>query len=264
MNVYKHNNYRGLITNWEQSEIARGARSRLARAAQCSPSWMTRVLAGSVQLTPDQAMGIAAHLHLTESETDYFLLLVDLERAGSPALRKRIEKKLEMITKESRKIAAYVKTDSSVSDEASVRYYSSWVYAAIHVACMIKPQAPEEISHLLLLQIGLVAKILKELREMGLLEQEGSRWKANSKNIHLPADHPIAKFTHSIWRSRTVQFLQECTEDGLHYSAVHCLSKADLETVHKTLRDTILNCRKIIQDSPSEVLGVFCLDWYKL
>ncbi len=62
----------------------------------CSNSRITRTLTGKVQHAPDQVMGIATCLYLNETETDYFLFLVDLERAASLALKKRIEQKLEI------------------------------------------------------------------------------------------------------------------------------------------------------------------------
>jgi len=264
MNIYGCNDYRALLVGWEQSENSRGARSRLAKAAQASPSWMTQVLTGDVQLTPDQAMGISTFLHLNESETDYFLLLVDLERAATMSLKTRIQKKLDTLKKESRKLAASVKTDSSISDENTAHYYSSWVYAAVHVSCMNKGRTVDEISHELFIAKSVIATILNELRDMGLLGLNGVRWRANSMNVHLPTDHPMIKLAHAGWRNRTIQFLNGGEELGLHYSAVHCLSKADIETIREILRKTILNCRRVIDQSPSEVLGVFCLDWYKL
>lgn len=264
MDLFKYADYRAFVADWEKTESDRGSRTRMAQAARCSPSWMTRVLNGNVQLTPDQAMGIAGYFHLNEPETDFFLLLVDLERASTLELKKRIQRKMDALKKESRKIAAAVKSDVTVSEEFAVRYYSSWIYPAVHVACMVKAQTPEEITALLNLSPTVIAKTLKLLREMRLLRLDGSRWLANSTSVHLPSDHPIAKVTHASWRNRTIQFLQEGNDDGLHYSAVHCLSKSDLETVRRALKEAILNCRKTIEDSPSEALAVLCVDWYEL
>ncbi len=114
------------------------------------------------------------------------------------------------------------------------------------------------------INLELISKVLLELTDMGLLICEKKTWKATSRNIHLPSDHPLAKSIHSIWRNRTAQHLQEGGEDSLHYSAVHCLSQEDVNRVQQILKDTILGCRKIIDKSNSEAMVVFCLDWYKL
>lgn len=264
MDVFSYNEYRAFIHDWEVHQTDRGIRNRLAQAAQCSPSWITRVLAGSVQLTPDQAFGIANLFHLNENELDYFLLLVDLERAATLILKKRIQKKLDLLKKESQKIASSVKSDFSINEENAARYYSSWVYSAIHVACMIKPQNVEELSNMLNLAGNIVSLRIKDLKEMGLLKIDGSRWSANMVSVHLPSTHPSSLNTHTSWRNRTIQLFHEGHDKGLHYSAVHCLSQKDIETVRKLLKKNILTCRDIIEKSPAEALGVLCMDWYEL
>lgn len=263
MDVYKYTNYRNLLEDWMNNQSLRGARTHLAKAASCSPSWMTRVLTGSVQLTPDQAMGIATYINLSDDEADYFLLLVDLERAGSSILKKRIQKKLDTLIKNSGRVGVSVKADSLVKNENSIQYYSSWVYAAVHVSCMIKPQRVDDVCSILKLSDKVVSRTLKELKNMGLLYFENSRWIATATNIHLP-QHENAKIPHSIWRQRTIQFFHEGHDEGLHYSAIHCLSRKDLEKIQRLLKESVLNCREIIKDSPSETLAVFCLDWYQL
>ena len=48
----------------------------------------------------------------------------------------------------------------------------------------------------------------QELREMGLLALAGGKWKATSKNVHLPSDHTMARVGHAIWRAHTLDHLQ--------------------------------------------------------
>jgi len=264
MDAYKHNNYRYLIDEWVSESAPSGSRTRLAKAAQCSPSWVTRVLNGSVHLTPDQALGIASAMNLNDTETDYFLTLVDLDRASTLQLKKRLQKKIDELKREGRKLASSIKTDSLVSEEKSVRYYSTWLYPAIHVACMVKALRADEIAKQFHLAESAINESLHELNKLGLLVKEGMHWKATSTNVHLRADHPAAKVAHVAWRNRTIQHLFEGHQDGLHYSAVHCLSRSDLEKLHAQLKKAILDCRNTIEKSPSEALAVFCVDWYQL
>lgn len=264
MDVFNHNEYRALIKEWENLQTHAGARSRLAKAAGCSPSWMTRVMSSSVQLTPDQAVAIASFFHLNESETDYFLLLVDFERAATLNLKNRIRKKMEALKRESRKIAASVKAGESVKEESAIRYYSSWIYSALHVACMIKSQTSEQLAVLLRLPLDATVARLMELEKMGLLKRANGKWICDVSSVHLSSDHPASLAGHVSWRSRTIQQLSENYERGLHYSAAHCLSKADVEKIRDILKKAILKCRDVIEPSPSETLGVLCLDWYEM
>ncbi len=264
MNLFEHEDYRHFINGCLKMEKRAGARSRLARAVHCSPSWMTRVLSGHVQLTPDQALATAQYLHLNEGETDYLLLLVERERASTPSLRKRLEGKLEELKRVNRGFATSAKANLKVTEKDTARYYASWTSSAVHVACMIKPMSVEEVARQTKLTPEAVSKILGELKQIGLVSNQGGKWQASGKSIHLSADHPMAAVTHSSWRSHTIHQLQQNAERGLHYSAVHCLSAKDLEQVRKILKDAVLECRSVIEASTSEELAVFCVDWYSL
>jgi uncharacterized protein (TIGR02147 family) len=262
MNVFEFSDYRAFLHSWLEAENRPGGRTRLASSLQCSPSWLSRALSGVVQLTPDQAFGAARYCGMTESETDFFLLLVERERAASPALRKHLEGKLEELRQESRGFGAVVKAGTAVSEEDSVRYYSSWLYSAVHVACMVQPFSVEELAPALRCAPQGLPKILAELKEMGLLRNQAGKWSATEKSVHLKADHPMALMAHSVWRNLTVQRLQDGNPEDLHYSAIHCLSRADVEKLRRRLREVVLECRSVIEASPSEALAVFCLDWY--
>lgn len=264
MDVYIFHDYRSVILDWLQNVELKGARTKLAHAAECSASWLTRVLSGDVQLTPDQALGITAFLNLNEDETDYFMCLVEFERAATLLLKKRIRKKLELIKSESRKLKTSLRSVTAISEDNSIKYYSSWVYAAVHVACMMKPLSLIEVSKLTRLSEETVSRVVNDLRQMELIKTVGINYQATNRNVHLPESHPLSNTAHSSLRQKTIQTLQEKNIDGLHYSAVHCLSYKDTELIQKKLKDSIMSCRKIIEPSPSEQLMVFCVDWYAL
>jgi hypothetical protein len=143
-------------------------------------------------------------------------------------------------------------------------YYSTWTYAAVHVSTMIRPIHAEEISQKMRLPLDLVMRQIKDLREMNLIKSQGNLWMATNTSVHLPSEHPNASLMHALWRNRTIQHLQEKREGGLHYSAIHCLSQGDIETIQSILREAILKSRKVIEASPSETLSVFCVDWYEI
>lgn len=264
MQIFRHKTYHAILHQWIVHGKSKGPRLQLARAAGCSPSWLTRVLAEEVQLTPDQAAGIADYLHLTDDESDYFLLLVDLERAATPLLKRRIQRKLTELSRESRKLRSALKGESAVSQENAIKYYSSWIYAGVHVACMIKAQSPIEVAKLLNLSESKVGRVLKELRNMGLVTSESEGFLAVSKGVHLPAGSTYGNSGHAIWRQKVIQYFQEGGGEGLHYSGVHCLSRADIDRIQDLLKTAVLNCREVIKDSPSETLAVMCVDWFEL
>ena len=264
MNIFEFESYGKFMIAITRNEIDRGSKGRLAKAAGCNPSWMTRVLADEVHLTPDQALGITQYLQLNESETDYFMGLVELERAATPALCERIRKKLKSLKKEARNFGPLVKTDAALNREQQTRYYSSWIYSALHVSCMLPHSSLKEIASRLGISPKTVNQVLMLLEEMGLITNRDGQWQSTSKNIHLDSTELLAFSGHRNWREKTIQHLQTLNLQGLHYSSVHALSIEDMEVVRTRLKDAVLDCRKVIDDSPPETLGVLCLDWYGL
>ncbi len=264
MDIYGHKNYTDLLETWCQGPRGVGAKSRLAVAAGCSPSWITRVLSGTVHLTPDQAYGISQGMLLSESETEYFLLLLDKERASTLALKKRIEKKLQALRQEALLLSPSLASEAVVAEQGAVAYYSSWIYPAIHTVCMIEGMTILQLARILRLQEAVLAKGVSELKKMGILRAEGEFLIATSLNVHLPAEHVMTKTAHINWRAKTINFFQDGNESGLHYSAVHCLSQKDFAHIQGQLKEAIVSCRKQIQDSECETVAVFCVDWYQL
>ena len=69
----------------------RGSRSALARAIRCQSAFVSSVLRGSVHFTPEQGEAINEHFGHSETDADYFLLLLQLQRAGTDSLRQRLK-----------------------------------------------------------------------------------------------------------------------------------------------------------------------------
>ncbi len=80
--------------------MVKGYKSRIAKAAGFSPSFLSQVIHGHVELTPEHAIRLAHFWELDEYETDYFMMLVDHSRAGSVILRDRIASKMQSFKEE--------------------------------------------------------------------------------------------------------------------------------------------------------------------
>jgi len=264
MEVFSYTQYRKLILDRLKATDSRWSQNRLSHAAGCSPSWLTRVLSGSVQLTPDQALAIAQAFGFTDNESEYFLLLVEHERAATAALKSRLQGKMKCLREAGRDFHASIETDTLLSDGDCLIYYSSWLFPTLHAACMMRPLTHDEISELVGISPRTAAKFLSELGEMGLVVRHADKWKSTSKKVHLDPKRPAAKIAHTLWRNLTVTHLQQGKENGLHYSAVHCISRKELENVREKLKEAILKCKKTMDDSPEETLAVLCLDLYEL
>ena len=102
---------------------AAGFKTELARAAGCTPSYLSQVVSGKPELTPDQAVAIADFLRLGPTETEFFLILVDQSRAGTPRLKSYLQKKLESA------LDSRLRTESVIAKTNDPAYVASVVPA---------------------------------------------------------------------------------------------------------------------------------------
>ena len=263
MNWFQHRSIVACLHAWIEGGGERAPKLRLSEAAQCTPSWITRVLLEEARLTPDQAHGIAVFCGLNDGETEYFLTLLDWERAGTPALRRRLADRLERLRRDGKHVGASVsRTAEKLSDEQLARYYSSWIYPAIHVAAMIRAQTIPEIGRRLKLDARTVTRACAVLEEIGLVDSHGGKVAATQKNVHVPAGSALANLGHVQWRLRAVEHLQTLNTTGLHYSAFHFLSAADARKVETLLKNAILGARAVIDPSDGEEMIAFNLDFF--
>lgn len=88
-NVYHYQDYKKYL-NAVLSPVGegRGMRSKLARAIGCQTAFISQVLKHDTHFSSEHALLISDFLKHTESESQYFMILVQLGRAGTMALQK--------------------------------------------------------------------------------------------------------------------------------------------------------------------------------
>src|SRR4051812_8836100 len=98
MKVFAASNYRQVMQEKiREGGAVRGYQARLAEAAGVHSSYISRVLADRVELTPDQAASLARFWNFDGDETDFFIDLVLLERSASKDFRARLGRRLEVV-----------------------------------------------------------------------------------------------------------------------------------------------------------------------
>lgn len=77
----------------------RGSRDRLSRFAKMQPAYLSMVLSGKHHFSLEQAERVAEFFEMKSAEKDFFLILVQIVRAGSDELREYFKLKLEELSK---------------------------------------------------------------------------------------------------------------------------------------------------------------------
>lgn len=243
---------------------SRGARSKLADFLGVKGAFISQVLGGSQNLSLEQAMLVSEFLQLHPEEEDYFILLVNFERAGSQKLRDHFEKKVRKIQAARREIKSRVKSNVSVTPEEQLAYFSSWINAALHALITIPAfREPRLMAKRLGVPLSVVERHLAFLERIGLAELKNGKYQAGKARIHIDRDNPHLARHHLNWRERTIVPLSVDLRDGQHYTCVLSASAADAEKIRQLWLKFLDGVEPIIAASPEEELYAIQWDFYK-
>jgi uncharacterized protein (TIGR02147 family) len=165
----------------------------LAEAARIPKSYLSKVLAGTANLSTDQAYIIGGELSLNRTELEYFLLLVDRDRCGVVGRQKDLDKKIEMMQEKYLETESHLVSKPPVSLEDMAPYYMSPWAQVIHMALLIPRFAkqPQLLQQSLALSHTEFQKTLRVLESLGILTTTSLGYHVNSIHMHLPKDSPL-------------------------------------------------------------------------
>jgi uncharacterized protein (TIGR02147 family) len=243
----------------------RGVRKRLAAHIGCQVGYITQVLSGGAHFSPEQGEAAARFFQLSAKETEYFLLLISHNRAGTSSLRHFYEGMLGRRRQEAKLLKSRLAIEGPETKRYHQVYYSSWQYAAVHMALHCEElRTAEKISKRLKIAPKRTQAILNFLEENGLARKDGERYQVTDDSLHLERDSPMIAKHHGNWRLRAIQAIEEGGAKDLHYSGVVSCSRRDLALVQEKLAKCLEECIAIVRTSPPEELGVLNMDLFQL
>jgi len=259
--------YREIIRYRIGTADEKGYKSRLSQAAGCKASYLSQVMSGAVHLTPEHAYGMAIFWGLNTLDTEYFLLLVNQERAGSAALRQYYSGRIRGLKQDAMDLAKTVQKDSQAFTDPALTalYFAQWHVAAIHLLLGIPGfQDIDSIAKRLQLSEKSVLDGLNLLSRLNLAALRDGKWRLLQNDLHLPKDSPLANLAHSNWRQRALAAQQK--EEGIlmQFSALNTVALADIPRLKEVLYDAIASYRAIAQPSAEEELTCLNVDFFRL
>ncbi len=267
--IYEYTEYkRFLLDRIAQAPSAgRGMRRKMADAMKCQVAYVSHILAGDRHLSPEQAEALTRFLGLRNDEAEYFMLLVEQNRAGTRELRAFLDRQLTRRREDHGHLRNRVAIRGKISPENQAVYYSSWHYQAVRMLITIPEfRRPDAIAERLGLKLERVNEILGFFIDNGLA-RHGPRgqYETVEAEIHLGNDSPLISRLHSNWRIHVLQTLDRKQADDLHYSGAVTLSSSDLPRVREIWMKAVLESHKVIRaSSKEERLCVLAADFYEL
>src|ERR1700722_18541431 len=108
-----------------------GLGRKLAEHMGIHTSLVSQILQGQRELNPDYAASMADFFGMNDLETDYFLALVHLEKAGNEIMRKAARRQVNALKKKAADLAQTTPYPKILTEEQIAIFYSSWMYSAI-------------------------------------------------------------------------------------------------------------------------------------
>ncbi|WP_413576503.1 DUF4423 domain-containing protein [Bdellovibrio sp. HCB290] len=265
MSIFDFRSYKAFLK--AQCEVERGALTRLAEAANTQKSYLSACLNGKGQLNLDQAFGVAEYLNLSDIEQDYLYLLIEKEKAVTPALRRRLESKAKEMVREAFRLKNQQKDAVIVTERDSNIgfYYASWLATAIHTLTSVPQfQSIAGLEKRLNLNQKSIEAVISYLEKMDLIKKSGDKYRWNSSNIHLEDSSVWISSHHTNWRARAMDNIQKYDREATHYSSIQSFSEEDFEKLKKKIAYFINDFNKVADPSEPEDVYCFNIDLFRV
>lgn len=266
MNTFAFTTYKEFLHGYIEENKQKGLVSQMAEACGCDRTYLSQVLNGKAELTPDHLINFSDHIGLSENESRYILLVLLRDRSSSLNAKKSLQTKIDKLKHEvqvlSQKIAKN-ENPSEIKEEQRTLYYSNWLYGAIHILVSIPAyQTVPAIATKLQITPAIAMKMLKDLVDMKVVTKEKDKYIHAGSDVYIPHDKPQIHSHHFNWRMRAVE--RTMIKEDIHYTNIFSISKKDVEKIREQIVKLIEDQRKSVRASGTEVAYAFCCDFFGL
>lgn len=221
-----------------QPQKGRGLVKTLAELLGVASPQVSQFLSGVKTVTVDQAYLIAKYFSWSELEVEYWMALVDFERANHHEVKKHFQKKLEKIKKDSLTISKVVGQATELNDKDKGRFYSSWIFSAVRLYCSIGSGKRITEIHQAFVEFEPIElnEVIEFLLQTQLLHKNGLLYEMGTARTFVPKGSPFLKQHQSNWRLRALERAHVITDEELMFTAPMSISAAGFKKIRKDLQ----------------------------
>lgn len=267
ISLYEYTDYRAFLRARmnEMPKRGYGQANKLAHHLDVHTSLVSQVLRGHKSFTLEQAASTADFFEFTDPEIEFFLLLVQWDRAGNASLKDKIRIQLEKLKKQARELGHRLKSEKKLSEEARAIYYSDWIYAAVMQMTAIPGQNNlDAIAEACSITKKRAKEVTDFLIHEGLCRNSRDGLEIVTANLHLESTSPWVHFHHFNWRHKAMEQISARDPNALHFSAPLTLSQKDALKLRAMIVDFLVQTEKLIEPSPTEELHCLNIDWFRV
>lgn len=263
LHLFDFDNYKTFLNHRCHSE--RGIKTALATAIGCQSAYISQVLNDNAQLSLEQADQANYFFKHSDKEAQYFMLLVQMERAGTKSLKKYFEQQLSEFVEHQLSYLKRHDLKSKLDDKDKAIYYSSWEYTTLHMAVTIpRLQKKETLMMAFAISEARFNKCVEFLLETGLIIQHGDQYRPGPAEVYLEKASPFVRQLHLNNRSQALASLDRERAEDAHYSAVITLSGKDVIKVKKIINEALADIVNLAKDSSEEQICGLSFDFFDI
>lgn len=265
LSVFKYSDYK-LYLNDIGNTRPRGYRKALARATGCQTAYISHVLNGLGQFNLEQAEAATRFFEMNKEESRYFLLVVEHNRAGTASLRKLLKQQMEEMQERNLLLKSRVGIEDTLSRENQASYYSSWHYAAVHMACTVPAlQTRSALGKALRISLRKLNEVLDFLLGVGLIVRQEQRFLPGQTLLHLEKDSPLIYQHHANWHNKAIASMhEESADSAIHYSSVLTLSTQDVQKIRTLITQNLSEWIDVVKVSREEEVHGLTVDFFRV
>ncbi len=265
MSIFEVDNYKtalNLIIQ-DRRKSQKALSRKLAEHLNVHPSMISQVLTGNKDFSEEQMILVCEFLGLPPLESQYLLVSLQMERAGSQKLKDYFQGLRKEIRKKALQVVERVHQNRSLTEAEKAIFYSSWMYPTIHLLTTLdqKPRF-EDICTRLDISPGKAREILDFLIGLEMIVEKNGTFSSGPVATHLEKKSPHLIKHHTNWRLKAIQYAEQLSDQELMYSANISVSRKDFEIIREEFMAMIQKFVNIVKDSPAEDIAQFNLDFF--
>lgn len=265
MSIFDHLDYRDFLKAYIENQPKKGwgVVSKIAEALDMTQAHVSQILSGAKEFSAEQALKLSRFLQLSNFESDYLILLIQFQRAGTQDLKDYYKEKIDKTKLEALQVKNHFSGFAPLSESEMNQFYSTWLYSAIRMFCSVGngksfqdilsrfPIAPKELTAM----VGFMT-------DKGLLTREGNHYQLGSQRTLSQKGSPQFVMHSKNWRLQAVQRCERLNEGDIFITSPMSMSKEDYEKLRNDLIELLKKISLQVADSPAEEIVCLNLDLF--
>lgn len=268
MTIFNFSDYRSFLKYYIKGlpKSGRGQVNKIASFLGVNSTLVSQVLGARKNFTLEQGQILTEFLGLDSLAADYFLLLLQFEKAGTKKLKDYFKRKITQTLDSSLDIKNRVVVDRALTDQERAIFYSSWLYSAIRLYCSLDDgKTIDEVCERFSIERIKSLEILQFLVNAHLCTNEGGIYKLSSQKTHLEQGSLFLLRHYSNWRIKAIQRSENLGKKELMFTAPFSISFSDFEKIREEFLSIIQKLYATVGETTPQNIACVNIDlfWVK-